>query len=241
MILMKCRTTANWFWFAAWLLVIPGAARAGVMLSELLTPGSFIIVDDKKFDNWTIEIDNGSVPVNVEDIIVDGLLDDPATLEPDPGLKFTAQNNALTVQGGDFINFAFSFKVTVLDPNRMIKDASLELTDFVFDAFTDSVVTIDDFVVDPLFVGLGALSVDADPFFGNLYDQVGFANQSMVFQEIDIFIDSGFGGAVTGINMFEVRKSQVSEPSSVALNAVALVGLLLVRLRTRCIRSADMR
>ena len=188
------------------LALVPATAHA-TLLSDLFA-GDTITVDDKLFDSWQSEIDNGSKSVDPTMIDVTGLVDDPGTCVFDPGLKFTARSGALTVDQRNFIDFSFSFKVTVLDPDFKIVDASLALTDFVIDPDSDGIIEIVDFVFDPNLIGLGTLSVNADPFFGDLTDTTEFAEQSMVFQEISIFVDSRFDGATTGINMFEVRKSQ---------------------------------
>ena len=213
-----------------------GQAHA-ILLSDLLL-GDTITVDDKLFSNFEFEFDGGSKPVDTTLIDVTGLPDDPNTPYSDPGLKFTALDDgfgsaALTVDFGDFIDFGFNFTVTVLSPNRWIKDASLELTDFVIGG--DGLIQIDDSVFDPSFTtNFGNLFVEADAIFGNsLFDSVEFAPQTTLLQEINIFVDSGFVGDLTGINMFEVRKSQIPEPASLALFGVGLAGLGLVRRRRK--------
>ena len=55
----------------------------------------------------------------------------------------------------------------------------------------------------------------------------------MVSQEINIIVDNGFDGATTGINMFEVRKSQIPEPGTLSLFAVGLAGLTYFGWRRR--------
>ena len=217
------------------LALVPATAHA-TLLSDLFF-GETITVDDKLFSDFQPESDGGSVPVDPSLIDVTGLVDDPNTPRFDPGLKFTANFDvvtnlgALTVDQFDFIDFSFNFKVTVLDPDFHIVDASLALTDFVGDPIDDGVIEISDFVTDPNLAGLGALFVTSDPFFGELTDSIEFAKQSMVIQEIDIFVDS-FGGVV-GINMFEVRKSQIPEPGTLSLFGVGLAGLALLRRRQR--------
>ncbi len=219
------------------LALVPATAHATfatfLTLQDLFL-GQTITVDDKLFSDFQPESDFGSKVVDPSFIDVTGLVDDPNTPRFDPGLKFTALDDglggALTVDLSDFIDFSFTFKVTVLDPDFHIVDASLALTDFVGDPIDDGVIEISDFVTDPNF----ALFVTSDPFFGELTDSIEFAKLSMVIQEIDIFVES-FGGVV-GINMFEVRKSQtpeVPEPSTLSLFGVGLAGLALLRRRQR--------
>jgi hypothetical protein len=125
--------------------------------------------------------------------------------------------------------------VTVLDPNLHIVDASLALTGFDFGAGSDGIIQIDDFAFTPDLQGLGSLHVEADPIFGNsLFDAITFPKQREVFEEINIFVDSGFSGALVGLTTFEVRKSQVPEPTSLALlAAIALAGFAVTKCRTR--------
>ncbi len=103
------------------LALVPATAHA-TLLSDLFAGGT-ITVDDKLFDSWEPESDFGSKVVDPTLIDVTGLVDDPNTPRSDPGLKFTALGGALTVDFSDFIDFSFSFKVTVLDPNFHIVDA----------------------------------------------------------------------------------------------------------------------
>jgi hypothetical protein len=160
---------------------------------------------------------------------VDGVEDDPGTAEFDPGVKFTAVEDALTVELGDFIDFSLSFKVKPAVDKRSIVDASLELTDFVFDSSGDGVIEITDTVFDENFVSLGQLTVGLD-FAGEiLREEIEFMKQRMVFQEIDIFVDSGFSGTQTGIAMFEARKSQVPVPATWVLVGLGIFGVRLAR------------
>ncbi len=146
------------------LALVPATAHA-TLLSDLFAGGT-ITVEDKLFSDFQPESDIGSKLVDPTLIDVTGLVDDPGTSVFDPGLKFTALDDALTVDLFDDIAFSFSFKVTVLDPNFKITDASLALTDFVIDPFSDGFIKIEDFVIDPNFNFLGELIVNADPFFG---------------------------------------------------------------------------
>jgi hypothetical protein len=211
-----------------------GLDKAQAIPLEDLFGGGSIVVDDKRFDDWTLEFDRSSVPIDFAAIDVVGLQNDPITPELDPGLKFTT-SDALTVTGGNFIDLAFDFSVTVLDPNLHIVDASLALTGFDFGAGSDGIIQIDDFAFTPDLQGLGSLHVEADPIFGNsLFDAITFPKQREVFEEINIFVDSGFSGALVGLTTFEVRKSQVPEPTSLALlAAIALAGFAVTKCRTR--------
>jgi len=141
-----------------------------------------------------------------------------------------AMNDALTVSGGDFIDLGLSFKVTA-DPGMSIIGTSLDMTGG-FNVVGDGMVQIDDFAFDTDFMGLGEVSVDADLFGSSLTDSIEFAAQTSMFQEIDIMIDSGSAGDLTGITMFEVRKAQIiPEPETLALFLIGLVGLGWLRWR----------
>ena len=216
------------------LTLAPATAHA-VLLGDLFNGGS-IIIEDKLFSDFQIEFDLGSVAVDPFSIDVTGLADDPGTSLLDPGLAFTALNDALTVDNGDFIDFSFNFKATVLTPHLDIAGASLALTDFVLDPASDGLIQIDDFVFDPTPAGLGTAMVQADAQFfdpGDLTDLIEFKKENMVFQEITIFVDSGFVGAPTGIIVFEARKVQIAEPATLGVFGVGLAGLALWRRRQR--------
>jgi hypothetical protein len=189
---------------------------------EDLFNGSDVQVDDKLFSDWTWEHDNSSTIIDYSNIQVIGVDDIPLN----PGLRFLANNNAFQVSGGDFIDISFSFKVTVTKPGLFIKDASLSLVDFTLSALTDAVIQIDDsvFTADPFL--LDTLTVNADSFGTTPFASTEFDRYTMLFQEIDIVIDSGFDGAVTSVTEFLVRKSQIPEPTVIALVAFGMAGIV---------------
>ena len=60
----------------------------------------------------------------------------------------------------------------------------------------------------------------------------------MVFQETNIFVDSGFIGEPAGINLFEIRKSQIPEPATLPLIGVGLASVGLLRRRRKAVNFA---
>ena len=201
-----------------------GAIPAQAILLSTLLDGGELTVGDKLFSEFELEFDGGTKLLNPELIDVTGLAGKPNK----PGLLFTAIEDALTVANGEWIDFGFNFKVTVLDPDRHITGASLRLTDFVQGG--DGLIQIEDAVFDPDLINLANLFVEGDALFGNdLFDVSDIDPQSMVVQEINVFIDSGFDGVANGINTFEVNKWQVPEPGITALLGLGLAVLGLVR------------
>ena len=222
------------------LALVPASAHA-VLLSDLFA-GDEITVDDKLFSEWEDEFGDCGVFVDCDSIEVTGLPDDPSTSLSDPGLKFTASAGALTAGAFEELLFSFNFKVTVLDPSLEIVGASIALTDFFLDP-TDpfaSIVINDTVFSADLSQNFGTMTVDT--FSGPLADEIGgIPKVNMVIQEVDIFIDNLFGSEATGINMFEIRKIQIPEPSSLSLFGVGFAGLALMlgwRQRRRTVNAA---
>jgi len=88
-------------------------------LDQLFVPDACMIVDDKIFDNWILQIPTNDYDVaNVEVIPVD---DDPNN----PGLRFVT--NGLSVLPGEEELLAFFYDVSTLSGEPLIKDFSLEL------------------------------------------------------------------------------------------------------------------
>jgi hypothetical protein len=163
----------------ALVLAFATATAQAIPLGDLVAGGT-ITVGDKLFDNWEVFGNNtGAAPINLFDIEVTGDPGDPLN----PGLIFTANNGALAVSL-DFLTLNFGFQVTVLDPDKRIKDNTLALAGFSLQDPFD-IVSIEETVCS------GA------PCFPGSPDQLAFKN---------VFAD-GFGEVLEDIQTFPGQQS----------------------------------
>jgi len=168
-----------------------------------------------------------------------------------PGLRYTASNNALssTTQAG--LSFEFKFRVRQKDGLSLIKDNSLALNGFFIES-GDGLIEI----VEGVFKDLGLTEPLEKEFGGfvsklvrfnvpeslpNIFaDDVNFASpQSEIFVDTQILIEIP-PGTFAGITVFEQRFSQVQaaggvipEPGTFSLLGIGLAGLALHQWRRK--------
>lgn len=205
----------------------------------LHTPGFSIQVHDKLFSDWQLlELTTVNDAVaDLSGIEIIPLDDDPLN----PGLKFNDLGGCVPDglclgtlfgnQGGSSVTLEFGFTVSTVDGRPLIKDNSLWLNGFVFDSTDDARIRISEQVLDAAGNQLAFKSTFATPDDvqfppGSLphhFDEADFAPQSVihVVKRIDINGPNEFDGAF--LTMFEQRFSQVPEPGTVALVALAMV------------------
>lgn len=200
-------------------------------LDDLLGPGgSTLVANDKIFADWTlleVQTTNGGM-VDLTGITVTALEDDPLN----PGLRFTANVPALGTpfghDGPATASLRFSFSVATVSGDPLIKDNSLALTDFVFDAGPDATISISETIRDATGNLLGDKSVFAEssdfPNSGDPdhFDSAVFAPQSILF--VEKFIDIQGPGDNDGafLTSFEQRFSQVPAPGAALLAVLGL-------------------
>ncbi|MBA6289587.1 PEP-CTERM sorting domain-containing protein [Colwellia sp. MB3u-4] len=210
-------------------------------ISTLFNGGS-IVVGDKLFDQWELIQDISSNPfsVNTDDIDVTSLAD--GGLNPGSGLHFEILNDAFTLEGNDsytFLDFMFSFRVSVLDPIFKIKDNSLYLTD---SALINPTSLTSIFIEEKIYSDpnrgneIGTKNVERSDIFGQqnekLFDSANFSPTDEIWVTKNILLEAGDFGEFASLRSFEQRFSQVSvvpEPSTLILFSLALVSLTLRR------------
>ena len=216
----------------------PAQVRAVTLLE--LVQGQTITADDKLFNNWAVlqqDVNNGIINLNL--ITVTPIVDDPLN----PGIKFTGTVDSLGTlfghPGGAFARLRFSFQVQTTDGRPLIKDNSLLINDFLFDAGPNATIQITETLRDVTGAPIGDKSVIArngdTPGTGNPahFDVANFAPRSVVL--VEKFIEVLGPGTNDGARllMFEQRFSQIPEPNAAAIAAVLAVALGTTRYRER--------
>jgi hypothetical protein len=165
------------------LVLLTGAASSvqAIPLQDLFDGGS-ILVDDKLFSGWTLFNMESTDPAFDPDfslIEVTGLDDDPMN----PGIRIEP-NGQLQVQDFNFVDVFFGFTVDVLDPQYVIKDASLAFGGGIGrdSDLGDPGIAIYEGIYDPGFNPLAALAQEFTFNPGDIsIPSADFAPQSQIF------------------------------------------------------------
>jgi hypothetical protein len=207
-----------------YLLLSPIASYA-VTMSDLFQ-GQTITADDKLFSNFNlvsvVPVNGGIADFTLIDVVP--LVDDPLN----PGIKFIAPMppNFVPALGTPFghtglssISVIFEFDVQTTTGLPLIKDNSLLINRWLFDADPQAFIQIDEQVFDAAGNSLG--DKRAIVFNGGMpndpFDRLEFSPQSLVHVRKTINIVGPFDNNGAFLTMFEQRFSQVPEPSGLTL------------------------
>jgi hypothetical protein len=207
-------------------------------MSVLIRDKGTITANDKLFSNFAVvtsSLVNGGT-ANQGSIDVTPLTNDPL----DPGLDFTMPLDALGTPfghtGPSSVLFSFSFDVQTIDQRPLIKDNSLRLTDFTFDAGPAAFILVSEDLTNAAGAPIGHKLTIAQPgqqpgSSPNHFDMANFSPTNFVHVVKTIIIQGpgdNDGAFLTG---FQQRFSEVPEPSTIMLGMIAFVGgvLLLAR------------
>lgn len=163
-------------------------------------------------------------------------------MDPGPGLSFAVKGGELDITGAggfSYVDLMFGFRVTA-PAGRNIKDNSLEITQGSLGwtvntpADEDLGITIQEWVGDD-FAGAGdpgyirtEFSQLAGAETHALSASSNFAPQQEIWVTKDILVWSWNQGDVASLTGFTQRFSQVPEPGTLALVALAMAGAVAV-------------
>lgn len=209
-------------------------------LSVLVRDQGTITANDKVFSNFTIlnsSVTNGGAADT-------GLIDiTPLTNDPlDPGLDYSAPLDALGTpfghDGPSSAFLSFSFDVQTMNQLPLIKDNTLRLTNFTFDAGPAAFILASEDLTNASAVPIGhkltlAQSGQTPGSSPNHFDEANFSPTNFVHVVTTISIqgpNDNDGAFLTG---FQQRFSEVvPEPSGIATAALA-IGAIAVLMRRR--------
>jgi hypothetical protein len=231
-------TRAGCYLFALlYALGVTAISSFATPLSVLIRDQSTITANDKVFSNFTLvssSVTNGGAA----DI---GLIDvTPLTNDPlDPGLDFSAPLDALGTpfghQGPSSAFLSFSFDVQTIDQRPLIKDNTLQLTGFTFDAGPAAFILTSEDLTNASAASIGhkltiAQSGQTPGSSPNHFDEADFTPTNFVHVVTTINIqgpNDNDGAFLTG---FQQRFSEVEVPetSSLVLGVIALSGVIHV-------------
>jgi hypothetical protein len=232
---------AGYFFCAlAYALLFTTASSYATFLSVLIDSKGSITANDKIFSNFAVVADsttNGGI-VDLSKIDVTPLNNDPL----DPGLNFAAPLDAIGTpfahQGPSSASLSFSFDVQTIDHRPLIKDNSLILTGFAFDAGPGAFILVSEDLTNAAGKAIGHKLTFAQPgeqpgSSANHSDVAVFTPTDFVHVVKSITVQgplTNYGAFLTG---FQQRFSQVPEPSGLALGLVALFGGVFALRRCR--------
>jgi hypothetical protein len=224
------------------------SSAEATLLSTLIKGGS-IQVGDKLFNNWLVDTNSisnditGRTGVDLANIDVTG----DNTRPLNPKLIFSVLNDELSiVQSGAIgadLSLAFQFDVTVLNPNLYWHDISLS-AEFIEGGspsinnreahvheflYTDSTLTtLFDSLDSHLIIDDGALPFgdDSGVVFSSEFGPRVFGT---VLKDIDLSTE--IDGEWVGISSLTQGFSQVPEPSTLAIFALGIAGLVSRRFK----------
>ena len=227
--------------------VASGAQATTVTLQSLFSGGS-IIAGDKQFADFYVidqtSVGDGSTP-DYGLITVTALND--GGMNPGPGLLF-ATNGQLTATGDTFgyssSELFFGFSVTVMDPSKLIEDASLSFSNSTISGSGDNGVTVVEqvgttqaSVANNLYPAADLATINTefswlDATLGgggqtsNPSGSANFAPLSKIYVSKDLYVWSGSPSETAIMGDITQRFSQVPvpEPNMVLLMTVGLMG-----------------